>query len=96
LFTKWQGTTRAIFPNSVIPIEDSVTIGLWESDKTFPNPLWIVGCVAYQGTDGRTHHTKFLYESVIEAGADVQIVLEKPLLKGAPIKEFVLVDSDSD
>jgi hypothetical protein len=89
---------KAIFPNIVIPIQSAtLTFGMFV-DKTprLPNPLYVIGCVAYQDTFGDVHHTKVLYRSSVPAGSRQETALEKPSLVYLPFTEFVMEDSDGD
>ena len=89
---------KAIFPNIAIPIKSAnLTFGMFV-DKThqLPNPLYVIGCVAYQDTFGDVHHTKVLYRSSVPAGSRQETALEKPSLVYLPFTEFVMEDSDGD
>ena len=89
---------KAIFPNVAVPIEPSViTFGMFV-DKTpqMPNPLWVVGCVAYQDSFGDVHHTEVLYRSSVPEGARQETAIETPMFTYAPFTEFVMEDSDGD
>jgi hypothetical protein len=88
---------KAIFPNVSIPIEDTFDFSMFVGKlHQMPNPIWIVGCVAYQDTFGEVHHTKVLYRSTVPYGTRQETVIENPLFTYAPFTEFVMEDSDGD
>jgi hypothetical protein len=93
------GPTKAIFPSTSIPIEETVVFGMMGFENKpykLPDPLWLLGCVAYQGSDDTVKHTKFVYRSVIDTSIPEQAVTTKPTLTAPTIRQFVLNDSDSD
>ena len=88
---------RAIFPNVVVPVRNNIAhMGIFiDETHRLPDPIWILGCVAYQDSFGEVHHTKVLYSSGTTNGSE-EVAIERPLLKYTPFIEFVMEDSDSD
>ena len=85
-----------LFPGNAVIIAETNAISAMIPGTKKIAAVWLVGCITYEDTAGKLHHTRILWISDALGGGNPELAIERPPVTWTPFTKFRLVESDVD